>query len=117
MREVSNVITYKGKPYKIVFNLNVMEVIQDEYKTLEAWGELTDGKAGEVNVKALIFGLTAMLNEGIDITNEDNNANEPYFTHKQVGRLLTDIGLEKTTEAVNDLVIDSAGVEDNSKNA
>lgn len=117
MREVSNVINYKGKPYKIVFNLNVMEVIQDEYKTLEAWGELTDGKAGEVNVKALIFGLTAMLNEGIDITNEDNNTNEPYLTHKQVGRILTDLGLEKTTEAVNDLVIDSAGAtEDNSKN-
>ena len=33
MRQVSKKITYKGKDYKLVFNLNVMEVIQDEYKT------------------------------------------------------------------------------------
>lgn len=119
MREVSKTITSKGKEYKIVFNLNVMEAIQAEYGTLDKWGELTDGKTegGEVDVKALIFGLREMLNEGIDITNDDTGAHEPFLTHKQVGRILTDIGLDKATEDVNELVVDSVRVEDDSKNA
>ena len=120
MREVYKTITYKDKEYKIVFNLNVMEVIQDEYKTLDAWGELTDGKAREVNIKALIFGLTAMINEGIEIDNEDNGTNEPLLTHKQVGRIITDVGITQTAEQMNGLVIDSTETDEdkeNSKNA
>lgn len=117
MREVSKKISYKGKDYKLVFNLNVMEVIQDEYKSLDEWGALTDGKAGEVNVKALLFGLTAMLNEGIEISNEDNNTNEPYLTHRQVGRMLTEVGIEDMTSKMNELVVDSTETEDTRKNA
>ena len=116
MREVSKKISYKGKDYKLVFNLNVMEVIQDEYKSLDEWGALTDGKAGEVNVKALLFGLTAMLNECIEISNEDNNTNEPYLTHRQVGRMLTEVGIEDMTSKMNELVVDSTETEDTRKN-
>lgn len=116
MREVSKMISYKGKDYKLVFNLNVMEVIQDEYKSLDEWGALTDGKAGEVNVKALLFGLTAMLNEGVEISNEDNNTNEPYLTHKQVGRMLTEVGIKDMTSTMNELVVDSTETEDTRKN-
>lgn len=43
MKEISKTLEYKGKEYKLVFNLNVMEVIQDKYRTLENWGKLTDG--------------------------------------------------------------------------
>lgn len=120
MREVSKKITYKGEELKIVFNLNVMEAIQAEYGTLDKWGELTDGKTkgGEVDVKALIFGLNEMLNEGVEITNEETGANKPLYTHKQVGRILTEIGIEKATEDVNNLVIDSTHSEEaDSKNA
>jgi hypothetical protein len=63
IKEVSSKITYKDKDYKLVFNLNVMEKIQDEYKTLDKWGELTDGSKGEVNIKALVFGITEMVAE------------------------------------------------------
>ncbi len=117
MREVSKKISYKGKDYKLVFNLNVMEIIQDEYKSLDEWGALTDGKAGEVNIKALIFGLTAMLNEGIEISNEDNNTKEPLLTHRQVGRMLSEVGIENITDEMNDLVVESSNVEDNRPNA
>lgn len=117
MREISKKISYKGKDYKLVFNLNVMEIIQDEYKSLDEWGALTDGKAGEVNVKALIFGLTAMLNEGIEISNEDNNEKEPLLTHRQVGRMLTEVGIETITDDMNNLVVDSTQTEDTRKNA
>ena len=43
MKEISKTLEYKGKKYKLVFNLNVMQVIQDKYRTLEYWGKLTDG--------------------------------------------------------------------------
>ena len=120
-REISDVIEYKGKKYKLVFNLNVTEAIQDEYKSIDAWGSLTDGETtGEVNVKALIFGLMSMINEGIEIDNEDNGTNEPLLTHKQVGRIITDVGITQTAEQMNGLVIDSTETDEDkekSKNA
>ena len=114
MQEVSSKVNYKGKDYKLVFNLNVMERIQEEYKTLDTWGKLTDGSEGEVDIKALIFGITEMINEGIEIENDDNGTNEPLLTRKKVGRMLTDIGIETATAQMNDLVVEST--KDDSKN-
>lgn len=109
MKEISKKLEYKGKNYKLVFNLNVMEVIQDKYGTLENWGKLTDGAEndGEPNAKAVIFGITAMLNEGIDIDNEENGTKEKMLTNKQVGRMITDIGLQSSAQLMNGVVIDS----------
>lgn len=109
MKEISKTLEYKGKNYKLVFNLNVMEVIQDKYGTLENWGKLTDGAEndGEPNAKAVIFGITAMLNEGIDIDNEENGTKEKMLTNKQVGRMITDIGLQSSAQLMNGVVIDS----------
>ena len=114
IKEVSSKLTYKDKDYKLVFNLNVMEKIQDEYKTLDKWGELTDGSKGEVNVKALVFGITEMINEAIDIDNDENGTKDPFVTHKKVGRMLTEIGIKKAAQNMNNLVVDST--KDDSKN-
>ena len=105
MKETYGTIEYKDKTYKLFFNLNVMEQIQEEYETVEKWGELTS--TGEVNAKALIFGFTAMLNEGIDIDNEENGTDLKPFTHKQVGRIITDLGLEKAADTMKKAVVDS----------
>jgi len=104
-------LTWKGVDYNLVFNLNVMEEIQEEYGSVSAWGELTDNEK-EPNARAVIFGLTAMLNEGIDIDNEDNQGVEGYvpkrmLSCKQVGRLLTDVGMEEATQRLNDTVINA----------
>lgn len=112
MKDVDKKFEYKGKEYRLAFNLNVMEEIQDEYETLDKWGSLTDGSNGEVNAKAVIFGFTAMLNEGIDMDNEDNGTDIKPFTHKQVGRLLTEIGLENMTKQLNDVVVESTKSEE-----
>lgn len=96
-----------NKEYGLMFNLNVMQEIQEEYKTLEKWGELTDGKSGEVNVKALIFGLTCMMNEAIEIKNDEEGLNEPLLTQKQVGRLITKAGIEKSANKLNEAIIES----------
>lgn len=107
MKDINGKIQYRGKDYALVFNLNVMENVQAEYGTVEKWGDLTDGSSGEVDAKALIFGVTEMLNEGIDIANEENGTDEPHFTHKQVGRIITEVGLQNAAKAMNDTVIES----------
>lgn len=114
MKEVSKTINYKGKEYKLVFNLNVMEAIQGAYGTLDKWGDLTDGSKSEVNIKALVFGITEMINEAIDIENDENGTNEPFVSHKKVGRILTEVGIEKVAQNMNNLVVEST--KDDSKN-
>ena len=100
-----NTLTYKGIEYDLVFNLNVMEEIQEEYGTVEKWGELTE--ASEPNAKAIKFGLTAMLNEGIEIYNEDNEEKRELLTLRKVGRIISEIGLLETATRLNKAVIDS----------
>lgn len=116
MKSAIQKIEYKGKSYKLVFDLNVMEAIQDEYGSIEAWGKLTEPEdGGEPNIKALVFGVMEMINEGIDIDNDENGTDEKPLTHRQVARILTEVGLDTVTDKVQKSVIDST--EDDSKNA
>lgn len=107
MKDYKFELQTEEKNYTLVFNLNVMQEIQEEYKTLEKWGELTDGKTGEVNVKALIFGLTAMMNEAIDMKNDEEGTNDPMLSKKQVGRIITKVGVEKSAVALNNAIVES----------
>ena len=113
---VTTTIEYKGKKFDLVFNLNVMEAIQIKFGTIDKWGELTDPnrEEGEPDISAMIFGYEAMLNEGIEIKNENDGTNEPLLTHKQVARIITEIGLQNAHEKLEEVVINSAG--DDSKN-
>ena len=63
--------------------------------------------SGEPDAKAVIFGFTEMINEGIDIDNEENGTDIKPLTLKQVGRLITEIGLSKATETLNQTVVES----------
>lgn len=101
-----------GVKYGLIFNLNVMECIQEEYGSVEKWGELTDGANGEVNAKALIFGLTEMINESIDIENDYAETRRSFLTKKQVGRLVTKMGLEKATEQLNTAIVEGTKSEE-----
>lgn len=107
MKDVTATIQLKDKTYPMIFNLNVMEEIQSKYGTLEKWANLTDGKAGEPDAKAVIFGFLQMINEGIDIENEKNGTQNAFLTHKQVGRILTEYGIVEATKQLNATVIAS----------
>lgn len=108
MKDFGGKIKYKDKVYNLPFNLNVMEEIQEKYGSLDEWGKQTDGTGnGEPNVKAVIFGLTAMINEGIDIENEEKGTKEKKLTSKQVGRIITEVGLVEALKTLNNTVTES----------
>ena len=108
MKDFNGTLQYKDKEYRLVFNLNVMEAIQQEYGSLDEWGNLTDGKKnGEPDAKAVLFGFTEMINEGIDIENEKNGTKDKPLTRKQVGRIITEVGLLNATNTMNETVINS----------
>lgn len=115
MKDINTKIRYRDREYTLVFNLNVMERIQEEYGSIENWGALTEGKGKEPDAKAVIFGFTEMINEGIDIDNEENGTDIKPMTLRQVGRMITEIGLEIATGKLHDTVIRST--ESTEKNA
>ena len=112
MKDFNGEIQYKDKTYKLVFNLNVMERIQEEFGSVDEWGKLTDGVSGEPDARAIIFGFTEMINEGIDIDNDENGTDIKPLTLKQVGRIVTEIGLDSATASLNSTVIDSTQSEE-----
>lgn len=104
------------KKYPIIFTLNVMETIQKKYGSMDAWKEniFTKDKDVEPNVKDLLFGLTEMVNEGIEIFNEENPDAEklPLVNSKQVGRVVTKIGLDKSINKLGMSIIDANKTEE-----
>lgn len=112
MKDVNGTLQYRDKEYRIVFNLNVMEEIQSEYGSIEKWGQLTDGSMGEPDAKAVKFGFMSMLNEGIDMNNDELGTDEKPLTMKQVGRMITEIGLLEATATLNNTVIESTKSEE-----
>ena len=62
----------------------------------------------ECNIEALKFGFCEAINEGIDIANEDREEQIKPLTLKQVGRIITDIGLRNVNEKIQDAVIEGA---------
>ena len=114
MKDMFEEIQYKDKIFRLVFNLNVMERVQEEYGTVENLINLISDTDTEINAKALKFMFTEMLNEGIDICNEENGTDEKLLTPKQVGRIITEIGMTATAQAVNKTI--DASVKSEEKN-
>lgn len=98
---------YNGREYNLAFNLNVMEAIQAKYGTLEKWGEVTGGNGNEPEIGAIIDGFEMMINEGEEIAHDDDFKPITHITHKQVGRIISGIGLQKATEVLNAVVAES----------
>ena len=123
MKDISDKLNYKGKEYPLVFNLNVLEEIQEEYGTITKWIEAAYGKeTGEPSAKALSFGIRAMVNEAIDMAEEEHEpAGElEKISLKQANRMLTELikteGLEKTIGTIDRLMSESMQSGKDSKN-
>lgn len=106
---MKNTIVYvetEKEKIPLVFNLNVMEEIQEQYGSLEKWGEITQGD-GEPMIKDLKAGITAMINEGIDILNEENETYNAPLTEKQVGRIMSEVGIQEIVKKIQEITIAS----------
>ena len=49
-----------------------------------------------------------MINEGIDIENEENGTDIKPLTRKQVGRIITEVGVADATRKLNKTVVESS---------
>ena len=106
-----------SKKYPICFNLNVMEEIQEEYGSLSKWGEVVTGEKGsEPNIKDLKKGLLIMINEAIDIQNEKTDEKQEFLTSKQVGRIISAVGIQKAIMQIKELANESTKTDDDGKN-
>jgi hypothetical protein len=114
---MQNKLTYieaQNRRYPIVFNINVMEEIQEAYGSLSAWGSIVENASGgEPKIKDLKAGLLMMINEAIDIENEEKGENAPMLSTKQVGRLITEVGFEEITKKIQELTVASTNTGDN----
>lgn len=110
MQETIKFLEWNGKKYPLVFNLNVMEKIQEEYKTFKNWTSLVEN-IEEIDIKALKFGIKEIINEGLDMQEETE-----LLTDKQVGRLLTEVGMSKATKSMQEIIVDSTKSDEESKN-
>ena len=108
---------WNGNTYRLEFNLNVMEEIQEEYGSLDAWSDAAIGNGGDgvPDIKAVIFGFGAMINEAIDMDNEDNGTDVKPLTRKQVGRLVSSVGFAELIARMQDTIVKSTATDD-SKN-
>ena len=110
-----NYLETETEKYPLVFSLNVMEAIQDKYGSIDKWSSLIQ-KNGEPDIKALKFFITEAINEGIEIENEKNNEKRKSVTSKQVGRILTEVGLSDTANKIMTTISESIQTDDTSKN-
>ena len=114
MQNKLSYIEANGTNYPIVFNINVMEEIQEAYGTISAWGAIVENAdGGEPKIKDLKIGLMMMINEGIDIENEKTGGNMPMLNTKQVGRIISEKGFDEITRVIKNLTVASTHTGDN----
>ena len=118
MKDYKLPLEVEGVTYTLMFDINVMQAIQEEYGSIKAWGDKVEDSDDGMDAKAVIFGFREMLNEGIDAENEGKSADEqrPELSLRQVGRLVTKMGLTDASGKIQELVIQSTK-DDNPKNA
>ena len=130
MKDISDTLVYKGVEYPLVFNINVLEEIQQEYGTFAKWldlitgdveerrtgetvevetptGEIVTVEKGEPDIKAIKFAYFQMINEGLDIENDEKGEKREPVTMRFIGRMFTEIGLDEMVKKLNTLALES----------
>lgn len=88
------------KKYPIAFTLNVMEEIQNKFGSMGKWGEALQPEISEPKIKDLKWTFAQFINEGIDIENEENGGDRSFVTEKQVGRIISAIGMKQVSDTI-----------------
>ena len=115
MLDKMNFIETENEKYPLMFTLNVMEKIQEEYGSINAWSDLVQ-KEGEPDIKALKFFITEAINEGIEIENEKTGEKKKPITMRKAGIILTEVGLLGTADTIMKTITSSVDVKGSEKN-
>lgn len=118
MKDYKLPLEVNGQTYTLMFDLNVMQAIQEEYGSIKEWGAKVEAGDDGMDAKAVIFGFNEMLNEGIDADNESLPAEDrkPELTIRQTGRIVSALGISDAAGKINELVVQSTK-DDHPKNA
>ena len=110
-------IETKTAKYPVVFNINVIDVMQEKYGSIEKWTDTIEGivrdKSGKIKeqvtpqMKDIKFFIKEAINEGIDIENETNKEKREFVTEKQVGRILTEAVTTSIVDTLKNLATES----------
>lgn len=100
-------ITVNNVEYPMAFTLNVLENIQEKYGSLEEWGDILEPDEGEPSIKDVKWVFTEFINEGIDMENELKDEKRPFLTTKQVGRIVSGVGIKNITAIIKGITSDS----------
>ncbi len=107
-------IELDGVKYPVAFNLNVMELIQDKFGSMEKWSaKLTE----ELDISAIKWSFVEMINEGIDIENESTEDKRSFVTSKQAGRIISTLGTETALGNLFGIAAESIGESDEEKDS
>lgn len=116
MKDEIKYIETKERKYPICFNMNAMEEIQEEYGSISNWISVIDSLGEEPKVKELKAGLMIMINEAIDMENEKKEEKDPFVTSKQVGRIMSEIGIDELNKIIEDVATEATKVDEEPKN-
>jgi hypothetical protein len=95
-----------GTKIPLAFTMNVMQEIQRKYGSINKISEMAkDGS--EPDIEAIIFFLKEAINEGIDIENERNSEKKEFLSEKQVGRLLSEVGMIEAMKSIGKAISES----------
>ena len=87
--------------YPITFNLNILEKVQEIYGSMVSWQNLLFGEGTkEPSLKVCIWTFAEMMNEAIDIENDDKTEKKPMLALKQVGRIISKLGMVGAIDAI-----------------
>lgn len=130
MLEIKKYIESGSEKYPVIFSFNVLEEIQDKYDSFDNWSHVIEGEEyinngwekKEPKIKDIKYFIKIAINEGIDLENEKTNGNRKFLTDKQVGRLISEVGVQKISKIIREVIQTSTlgGIEpegqDESKN-
>ena len=65
----------------------------------------------EVDIAAFKTGILLMINEGLLIESEDKGTEFKELTPRQVGRLISEVGLVEVTNKLTKVIVESVGAD------
>lgn len=116
MVEKLNYIELSNGKYPMKCDLNVLELVQEEYGKLSLFERELSGlrptgekdekgnslyAREEPSVKVIRFALTLMVNEGIDIENAKRKKEREHITEQEAGVLASDVNIFDIAEKLH----------------